>query len=469
MCETSGARAERDETFNTCASPSATSYERPILCYGSTPSARRYVVRATDISIFGLCYDLIAMNSCSACQNTVCDNALLKCSLCKECYHYGCVNISAKDYKEYYANDPRRWCCPLCNNVNRNRRKDDNTAGHAHFAPPKTSSQANINPHKGVDGRRQLVSDSQLKHLAGTSSQLDSSMMSVEDFAADAPATVCVPEQPQLSNVLTPCVDTITYDRFSELLDSKLNNLKISMTQEITARLRKEIGLAIESLKDDFTKTTDYLADEQNDLKAELLAANNKIRVLEQEKQALNSEVCDIERRMDTLDRASRSRNVEIHCVPQKRNENLFFLVKKLYDAVKLSVSDTDICSVRRVAKMNPNSDRPRSILLTLPSERHRDILMSAFKRYNKENPTNMISTNHLEIPGETKLLYLSEHLSAKCKELHAAARRAAKEHGFKFVWVKFGKIYVRKDEHSNPILIKSVNCLDKLSLAAPS
>lgn len=402
------------------------------------------------------------MINCSACKNIVRDDSLLKCSLCHGPHHYGCVNITSRDYKEYYANNHRRWCCPLCTNVNRNRRKDDNTPVRARFSPPDVSSNVDLNPRRGknVPGpSSHLPSIMHLQQPASTSGQLNLSLMSIEDCTQDAPAS----EQPQAS-VLTPGEETITYDRFSALLDSKLSSLKTSITQEITARLRKEIGSAIESLKDDFTKTTDYLVDEQNDLKADLVDANEKIRLLKQEKEALNLEVIDIERRMDSLDKASRSRNIEIHCVPQKRNENLYFLVKKLYDAVKLSISDTDICSVRRVAKMNPNSDRPRSILLTLPSERHRDILISAFKRHNKNNPADLISTQHLEIPGETKLVYLSEHLSPKCKELHASARKVSKERGYKFVWVKFGKIYVRKDELSNPILIKSTNCLDKLN-----
>ncbi|KAL0850103.1 hypothetical protein ABMA28_011986 [Loxostege sticticalis] len=61
-------------------------------------------------------------------------------------------------------------------------------------------------------------------------------------------------------------------------------------------------------------------------------------------------------------------------------------IVRKICDTINVPVHDVDICSVRRIAKFNPDSSRPRNILLTLPSERQRDIILSAYKRYNKHH-----------------------------------------------------------------------------------
>lgn len=128
-----------------------------------------------------------------------------------------------------------------------------------------------------------------------------------------------------------------------------------------------------------------------------------------------------------------------------------------------MSIPDTDLQAVRRVAKMNSESVRPRNILATLPSERHRDMLLSALTQYNKGKKDDVLNSSHLGVPGDKRTIYLAEHLSPECKKLHAATKLAAKEHSYKFVWVKYGRIYVRKIEQEQAILIKDVGCLAKL------
>lgn len=54
----------------------------------------------------------------------------------------------------------------------------------------------------------------------------------------------------------------------------------------------------------------------------------------------------------------------------------------------------------------------------------------------------------------------MSEHLTLHNKHLHAAARRKAKEAGFKFVWVRDGRILVRRNEQSHAITIKDEESL---------
>ncbi|XP_063835212.1 uncharacterized protein LOC135084065 [Ostrinia nubilalis] len=177
----------------------------------------------------------------------------------------------------------------------------------------------------------------------------------------------------------------------------------------------------------------------------------------------MQSEMSDLKRRMTTLEKASRSRNFEIQMLPERQNENLTVVIKKLFDELKAQIADNDICAVRRVAKVDTTSKRPRNVLVTLTSERHRDYLLSAYKRYNKAHKTEPLSSIQLDIPGERRVIYLSEHLAPECKSLHAAARKLAKEREYKFVWVKYGRVYIRKNESSPAIVIKDTSSLDKI------
>ncbi|KAG7303278.1 hypothetical protein JYU34_011748 [Plutella xylostella] len=261
--------------------------------------------------------------------------------------------------------------------------------------------------------------------------------------------------------------NTITFDRFSALLeaklDQKLDSIRTTITQDITSAVVREMNSAIEKLKIEFTHTTDFLAQEQVDLKKDIKEANARIKAIESENSALKSDLLSSNRRLAALEKTSRSHNLEIHCVPEKRAENLLSQMKNMCDHLGISVSDNEICSVRRVAKMNEASDRPRNILLTLSSERQRDNFISAYRRFNRSNGSNPLNSTHLGIQGDSKQIYLAEHMSPECKELHAATRKKAKSLSYKYVWAKYGRVYVRKNDVTPPLYIKDMDFLNSL------
>ncbi|CAG5020916.1 unnamed protein product [Parnassius apollo] len=151
--------------------------------------------------------------------------------------------------------------------------------------------------------------------------------------------------------------------------------------------------------------------------------------------------------------------------VREKRHENLLHLVEKLYDTVNVTLDTNCICAVRRIAKINPKSDRPRNILLTLQTERQRDILLSAVKRYNKTNHPNHLNSTCLGIEGEYRAIYVNEHLSSTTKKLYAEARKFAKDNSYKYVWVKYERVYMRKNDNESASLIRDFSNFEKLKV----
>ncbi|KAL0809917.1 hypothetical protein ABMA28_010774 [Loxostege sticticalis] len=326
----------------------------------------------------------------------------------------------------------KTWMCPNCSNTSRRGPKSDDTPTRKQH-----DSITNATP---------------VSELSATTAQPNTSR------AATPPG-----KHPSLSN---PSTDGpyISYDMFGQLLDTKLGEMKASLSAELKQMMRNEMTLSFDKLKADFTETTDFLDSRQNELCQKLATADAAIKHLEEEKISLHSDLSVLMNRVVTLDKASRCCNLEIQCVPEKRNENLISLFQKICNVIKSPLtSDTQIRTIRRVAKMNLESTRPRNILVILLSERHRDVLISAFKKYNRDNRSNPLNSTNIDIAGDKQNIYLAEHLSKECKELHAEARRIAKERSFQYTWVKYNRVYCRKDDNSSAILIKSRSCLDKL------
>ncbi|XP_052753355.1 uncharacterized protein LOC128201195 [Galleria mellonella] len=163
------------------------------------------------------------------------------------------------------------------------------------------------------------------------------------------------------------------------------------------------------------------------------------------------------------MEKISRSCNLEIQAVPENLNENLISLLKKLCETIKVPLEDIQIQACRRVAKMNRSSKRPRNILVTVSSPRLRDTILSSYMRYNKAHAKEPLNSSHLDLQGESCRIYMAEHFSPECKILHLKTRQTASEKNYKYVWVKYGRIYVRKDDHSGAILIKNEDNLVRL------
>ncbi|XP_050358746.1 uncharacterized protein LOC126779040 [Nymphalis io] len=265
--------------------------------------------------------------------------------------------------------------------------------------------------------------------------------------------------------------NVITMDKISELLDQKLNttlqahmnNLRLTLREDIKTLVRAEMDAAIQNLKDEFSSTTDFICAEQENLKKEVDIKTKLISSLETENSRLRNDVQKINNRICMLEKSSRNHNVEIQAVPESRNENVMDLFKRLCEIINVPLDPIQIHACRRVAKLNPSSARPRNILVTLSSPYIRDTILSAVHRYNKSHPKETLNSSLIGVTGESRKIYVTEHLSPECKMIHASARKVSKEKQYRYVWVKYGNVYMRKNESSSAILIKNEECLKNL------
>ncbi|CAH2097389.1 unnamed protein product [Euphydryas editha] len=163
-----------------------------------------------------------------------------------------------------------------------------------------------------------------------------------------------------------------------------------------------------------------FMNDKFEDIKKEQQSSNESVKKLELENIELKTTIQQISERLVNLEQQSRSNNLEVQCVPENKNENL-------------------------------------------ASTRLRDQLLAAVVNYNRINPQEKLNSSHLGYAGLKSPVYVVEHLSPNNKALHAAARIKAKEMNYKYVWVRNGKIFVRKNEGAELIQIRNKNSLSKI------
>lgn len=243
------------------------------------------------------------------------------------------------------------------------------------------------------------------------------------------------------------------------MLESKLNDLKISIVDDFKSTfllLQKEI----QSLQESHT----FLSAEYDDLKKEVQSHKLTITDLRRENAGLTKQLNICTTKINQLEFNSRSCNIEFQNIPENRNENLVKIVKTICEKVSAPIQDENIVACRRIAKLKASSQRPRNVLLSLPTPRYRDEILSAIYRYNKVNRTDKLNTQLIGMPGNKIQIYATEHLAAEIKDLHAKSRALAKQNGYKFVWIRYGRILVRKTDTSKPLCIVNEDCLKNIT-----
>ncbi|CAB3241478.1 unnamed protein product [Arctia plantaginis] len=138
-------------------------------------------------------------------------------------------------------------------------------------------------------------------------------------------------------------------------------------------------------------------------------------------------------------------------------------MILQMSKVVSYPVSESEIIACTRVQKKNPTSKQPKAVICKLSSKLKRDNLLGAILLYNRGNPKNKLNTKLLGYGDKESPVYVSEHLTPANKSLHAATRIAAKEKNYKFIWVRNGKIFIRKEENAPAQIVTSMDTLKGL------
>lgn len=243
---------------------------------------------------------------------------------------------------------------------------------------------------------------------------------------------------------------------FKEENAKKISQLSDDINKGIRDELTK-LTNSFHELKASLEHTDQDLQDVKKRV-TELEKKSSKIEQLESQVTRLHSIVTDLEleRRRDR--QRARMLNLEMVGVPECKSESLHEYIMSLAKRAGVQLRLEDIDHVNRVQKMNPNKEYPRNIIFRLSNQTHKDSLLSSLRK------SRNITTSDLGIPGDTRKIFVNEHLTPENKMLYKSCREKAKNVGFQYVWIRNCRIYVRKNDQSPHMLIESEVDLRKIT-----
>ena len=165
--------------------------------------------------------------------------------------------------------------------------------------------------------------------------------------------------------------------------------------------------------------------------------------------------------KMDELEQYDRRQNLEFQGVPQTEKEDVTQIILDLSEKLEVSLKKDDISIAHRLPqRQRPGRTRSSSI------KRHPTIIIRFVSRLIRNQVyANRYKAKYIKdfpVEGMEKL-YVNENLTQRRKKLLWQTKQAAKERDYDYFWTNNGQIYIRKDEESNKIHIKSETDLDNL------
>lgn len=214
--------------------------------------------------------------------------------------------------------------------------------------------------------------------------------------------------------------------------------------------MRTIMAEEIAKLESRLTKSFENIVKTENEAYKKVIQEQDmKIKKLEDENLKLN-------KRMNDFEQYSRRSNLQINNIPMGPDESVQNIICEMGLKIGVTIDyKTDIQAAHRVPT---SSGLIQPIVVKFSNRQMRnDFLIKAKK--TKLNCKNLESVKNLLFSAENKI-YVNDHLSPTNKKLFYEARKCVKEEKAKATWTYDGKVYIRRDELSSPILIATMEDL---------
>lgn len=264
-------------------------------------------------------------------------------------------------------------------------------------------------------------------------------------------------------NIATTISSSVT-----SILTEKLDHFNSTLTQlqSNVQKLTASNASIISSLSGmdkrltDFEASTSFSSDRQDTFDTRLGSVEKLVKTIKSQETEISELKSDLSKVQSNLNKKlqwDRLQNIEITNVPESKNEVLSDIITNIAKHVGITMAATDLEFSTRVQPMKTTPGVPRAIITKVRNRVLKDSIIHGVRK-NKG-----LTTQDIGLPGETKDIFVNEHLTIENRTLHKKVRQLATEKMYTFVWVKNCRIFVRKGDKTPIIHVASEDDLKKI------
>lgn len=200
------------------------------------------------------------------------------------------------------------------------------------------------------------------------------------------------------------------------------------------------------------TASNNYMAESLNKINNTLSNISSQVVELQNKDLEKSKQIREMDNKIRRLEQKALEKNIEI------TNANAVVMgaeavVKKVAASVGVDVTDAHIDNAYSIKTKN-------KIIVEFSSLNKKKEIMRKMKRHRVDenvlddennNPTN-------------RFIYINDELTADNRRILWMAKTKAKENGWRYVWVKDGRIYAKRNENSAQIIINNQSDIEKIN-----
>jgi len=175
-------------------------------------------------------------------------------------------------------------------------------------------------------------------------------------------------------------------------------------------------------------------------------------RILKEQNNNLRNDLNFLQTRMNNLEQKALDNFVEIIGVPEINNENCKKTVEKIATSLKLEIEVVNAFRVH--SKLNT---RPSKIVaeLTMKQNKRKMIVLSRKIKLTGSN---------VDAEWKNNAIYINDNLTQFNRNLFFKTKTFARESGYRYVWFKDTKLFIKINDNSKTFLVDSELSLTKLT-----
>lgn len=237
--------------------------------------------------------------------------------------------------------------------------------------------------------------------------------------------------------------DNVFFDVNIETLSNEAASLPasdaIKLILETLQGITKSIG--------DLVKSNNELMCENKNQSKKIDNLIEDIKICKKENEVIKRENIFLHEKINNLEQYSRNYNLEIQGVPFDKTENTYNITVDVANQLGCNIDTSDIEFCHRLKNNSKNPNQPPTIIAKFYSRRIKETILDGRKT------KKFILARDIGYQNSVLRIYVNEHLTATNKNLYWLARNT-KQFGYKYAWVRSGRIYIRQDDNSPVIPI---------------
>lgn len=405
----------------------------------------------------------------------------LVCFYCKHKYHLVCLKDMKQEDFDYIIKNEINWRCLNCDKK-RSKRGDDTPltpvsqrsetllkgSGSEGDSESSTGTKMlcftckkgfSFNAHKAT-----CNSCKQLFHFKCTSPE-----MSKEEYFKVKNSWVCgvcagEDSRKQLAPDPALATKVVATDKVVSHVDKSTVSSDISLSDIFKEMIsfRNEVKETNKQFKNSLEQYSDWMEENTrkiDDAANKITSVLNSIETLFQENANLKKTVNNLTNKLQALEQQEFDNDVEIHGVPYEKEENILNLLGKMSEVISFNFKEEMIGNCFRYKFNNMDPAKPTGIVVRFL--RKLDKIKFIDCRRKKRN----LNSRDLGFQGgDGRVVYVNDRLTRERRNLLMAARDVKKAKNYTFLWVRNGRIFLRKNEGDRYVIVNDVSDLDKLA-----